>query len=499
MRLALHVTLLCQYVEYRSSIAGTLGQMQGAHEQFQALSLNTYVMSVGEVPLKRIHIHDLLRPVVSRTRWAVSLGAAALVLATLWAVPAAASRASQSKSPYLVGIDVNLSGPLAPYTTGAADFSEAVFKYVNAHGGIDGHKIKYLVLDDKGDPGQTLLNFESLWSQDHVLAIVGGGTYTPWSYVQQNNIPVYSGNGGLGSKGFGSHYPTWFSVGSVTPVWDSQAAYWSVKIEHKAVKSVEVLYSTTLTNWNGFIQNYWKKLGATSIYMDPGGGPAANCTPLILKMKAENVQYFDVQDQEFANCILAEQQLGWKPPLGQGSPTSSQIGEAELLGKVLVGVIAGSPNTLYTGAPIYPSPTAADRTFVGTIKTYSPSYANYSFLNGTTQILYYSAAELLVDALKGTLAKYGRATSPLLVKYTETMKNWDNNLNPPVASFTPSCKTGGDGTIWGYWHFNPHPTAAKPSMYMIPASGNAWVNTRKFLGLGKCYLTQLVDAQFPNG
>jgi hypothetical protein len=401
------------------------------------------------------------------------------------------------KAPISIGIDAPVTGAFAPYQVGGIQFFQSYIDYVNAHGGIDGHHINVTLLDDKSDPGQALLNFESLWSQDHVLAVFGGFFATPGAYVQSNEIPLYGG--GFGTNFFASHYTSIYTTGGQLPAWSAQTAYWITKILHRPVKRVAVMYNNAFdSGFLPFISHYWKKLGATFIDVVPDEGPTADCSAYVLKFKSENIQYIDEQALQNGNCIIAESRIGWKPPLGQGGPVTSEIGEAELIGKPYIGVVAGSPNTLYTGAPIYPHPSVVDRTFVGNIRKYYPSYATYNFLNGTTTIQSYGVAVLMVTAIKGTLEKYGKLTSALLNKYTRSMTNFDDGLQPIVKSFEPNCKTGGDGTIWGFWHYNPKPTATKPTLYMVPSSGPAWV-TNTWLGVPKCYLTQSADRLFPNG
>jgi branched-chain amino acid transport system substrate-binding protein len=45
------------------------------------------------------------------------------------------------------------------------------FKYVNAHGGVNHRKIKYILKDDQYDPAQTMNKTRELVEQDHVFAI----------------------------------------------------------------------------------------------------------------------------------------------------------------------------------------------------------------------------------------------------------------------------------------------------------------------------------------
>jgi ABC-type branched-subunit amino acid transport system substrate-binding protein len=409
---------------------------------------------------------------------------------------ASVERPTVAKAPYTIGLDVALSGPLAPYSEGTEQFFLAYIDYANSQGGVDGHHIKVITLDDKGDPGQTLLNFEQLWSQDHVLAI-SGGSFPPSSYIQQNQIPFYTA--APPTSMFGKHYTTTFTTGSQLPAWSAQTAYWIVKILHRPVKRVAVIESPSFdAGFAPFIKNYWTKLGATFIDVVPDQGPSADCSSYILKFKSEGIQYLDEQGLEGTSCILAESRLAWKPQYGQGGPLTSEIGEAELVGKPYIGVVAGSPNTLYTGQPIYSSPSAADRTYVGNIRKYYPTFANYNFLNGTDVIQFYGTAELMVAAMKATLTKFGKVTSPLLNQATRAMTSFDDGLEPVVASFQPSCKTGGDATIWGFWHYNPKPTASKPRLYMVPTSGPNWI-TNDWLHLGKCYLSNIATNLFPNG
>ncbi len=427
----------------------------------------------------------------------LALLSATSVFAGLTINAASAAKAS-AKAPILVGIAAVESGPLAPYEVGAVEWPMSYIRYTNARGGIDGHPIKAIILDGKGDPGQTLINYEQMWTQDHVVAIIDESFfYLPIQYMSQNSVPVFTG--GANPNAYAGKYKTLFSDGGQGPAWSAQTAYWIVKIEHRNVKNVAVQYSPGSAAFNGFIQQYWHKLGATSVDLEPDGGPTADCTALVLKWKSEGVQYIDMQGQQSPQCILAETRIGWKPPLGQGGPITSEIGEAELIGKPYIGVVAGSPNTLYTGKPIYSSPSAADRTYVGNIKHYYPTLANYDNLNGTGIILDYGAAVLLVTALKGTLEKYGKVTPALLVKYTQGITNFDDGLQPPILSFEPDCKTGSDGTIWGFWHYNPKPGTFIPSLYMVPTSGPHWITNAGWLEKDKCYLSHLADKIYPNG
>ncbi len=69
-----------------------------------------------------------------------------------------------------IGGTIPLTGVASAYKTvglGAAYY----FKYVDAHGGVNHRKIRYIIKDDQYDPGQTMDKTRELVEQDHVFAI----------------------------------------------------------------------------------------------------------------------------------------------------------------------------------------------------------------------------------------------------------------------------------------------------------------------------------------
>jgi ABC-type branched-subunit amino acid transport system substrate-binding protein len=388
-----------------------------------------------------------------------------------------------------LGIDTVESGPLAPYAAGAVQFLQAYVDATNASGGVDGHQIKLIVLDDKGDPGQTLLNYETLWDQDHVAAMVGGGFTYPYAFIQKNNVPEFTAGGD--PEAFSSKYPTIFINGGNVIQWGSETAYWTVMKEHKHPKVVAVIDNPQFAAWNSYITAYWHKLGVKTVLFSTDLGPTGNCNAYVLKWKAAGVDYIDVQGEMWPQCLVSEAQLGWKPALGQGGALTSQIGEANLIGAAMNGIIAGSPGLLHTGVPLYTTTPPAIAAFVSAIKKYAPQYATDQYLDGTIQFDY-TEIEVAVDALKAAFAKYGSKFSTAdLIKAAQGMTNIQTTIEPPIASFAPNCKTGADGTIWGYWHYN----AATKTDTFVPNSGSQWI-TDDFFGFNRCYMTIQANKSF---
>ncbi len=66
----------------------------------------------------------------------------------------AASPAAASPAPLTIALITSESGPAAPQDVGAASAFEARLDEQNAHGGVNGHKLVPLVLDDQTSPTQ---------------------------------------------------------------------------------------------------------------------------------------------------------------------------------------------------------------------------------------------------------------------------------------------------------------------------------------------------------
>src|SRR5579875_49883 len=118
------------------------------------------------------------------------LGALILALAVM-AVVAGSAAASKlgtpgvTKKSIVIGGTFPLTGPASLYKTIPAA-EAAYYKYVDAHGGVNGRQIKDIVLDDQYDPSQTVPDVQKLVEQDHVFAIVGSLGTAPglstWGY-----------------------------------------------------------------------------------------------------------------------------------------------------------------------------------------------------------------------------------------------------------------------------------------------------------------------------
>src|SRR5207245_2395493 len=149
--------------------------------------------------LRRLRL-DLARPADDQ-----ALGPEVKRLAVVLFALAAAPVALAGSSPGVTATTITIGGTV-PITGPAALFgsigrgADAYFKYVNAHGGVNGRKIIYLYRDDAYDPAKTVQLTRELVEQDHVLAIFStlgtDNTVATTDYLNAAKVPqLFAGTG----------------------------------------------------------------------------------------------------------------------------------------------------------------------------------------------------------------------------------------------------------------------------------------------------------------
>jgi ABC-type branched-subunit amino acid transport system substrate-binding protein len=122
-------------------------------------------------------------------------GTAALMLGVMLlpATAGAESTPGVTSTSITIGATVPLTGPAAPGYDEIAPAMNAVFGWVNAHGGVDGRKIHFTYSDDGYNPANTATLTRKLVLQDNVFADVGSlGTPTQSAvqgFLNQQKVP----------------------------------------------------------------------------------------------------------------------------------------------------------------------------------------------------------------------------------------------------------------------------------------------------------------------
>jgi len=166
----------------------------------------------------------LTRTVTLLAASALTLGFAATGVG-LSSAGAATATPGVTANSITIGATVPLSGIAVSYAEVSAS-ANAVFNYINKHGGVNGRRIKYIRLDDcynlaafglgctAGPSTTTLSQTQVLVAQDHVFATVGSlGTAAQdsvLSYMKTNGVPQLFVNSGSSDWSQPSTYPNLF-------------------------------------------------------------------------------------------------------------------------------------------------------------------------------------------------------------------------------------------------------------------------------------------------
>src|ERR1700728_4648015 len=129
---------------------------------------------------------------------------------------ASAAGSTSAAAPIVIGVIGSFTGVASGSTADAKILAQDWVSATNASGGINGHPIKAIYLDDLNTPSQALTNVEQLVQQDHVKAILdlNDDQESSWAKVPDAaKVPVI---GQAESATFGTDpnfYPTGTTIG----------------------------------------------------------------------------------------------------------------------------------------------------------------------------------------------------------------------------------------------------------------------------------------------
>lgn len=134
--------------------------------------------------------------------------------ATNQATPAATSSPTPALkgAPYLIGNILEVQTPFITYPASYSDTPTAFEEWTNAHGGINGHPIKIISIDDHADAAKSLAAAQQLINADHVIALAGLANPSTESayeqFVSRSGVPVV----GSAYSQIAATNPDWFQT-----------------------------------------------------------------------------------------------------------------------------------------------------------------------------------------------------------------------------------------------------------------------------------------------
>ncbi|MFL5941598.1 MAG: ABC transporter substrate-binding protein [Gaiellaceae bacterium] len=147
----------------------------------------------------------------------------------------------------LIGGTVPLSGSASAFGT-VAPGANAYFKYVNAHGGVFGRKIRYIWRDDGYDPSRTIDQTRELVQQDKVFAIFNtvGTEHNVAIRAYLNAVKVPQVFGGTGASIIGRGYKKYpWTIGYLPSFVGEGAIYGRYVVKHRPKARIAVLYENS--------------------------------------------------------------------------------------------------------------------------------------------------------------------------------------------------------------------------------------------------------------
>ena len=246
---------------------------------------------------------------------------AALGALVLVAVASGARTATPgiSKTQVVIGGTIPLSGPAASYAS-VGRGAQAYFKYVNAHGGVNGRTIKYLYRDDGYDPSRTVDQTRELVQQEKVFAIFNtvGTEHNLAIRGYLNAVKVPQVFGGTGASAIGRGYGQYpWTIGYLPSFVGEGAIYGRYVVKHRPKARIAVLYENSdygrdlLTGLQRGLGKRASQIVAKASYEVTDTDVGAQISKL-RRSKADTFMLFALPKQAIQSFVYAYK-LGWHP------------------------------------------------------------------------------------------------------------------------------------------------------------------------------------------
>jgi branched-chain amino acid transport system substrate-binding protein len=265
------------------------------------------------------------------------LAAVLAVLALAASVAATAAFGAKRAEPGVTATTIKIGGTFP--LTGVASLykvipaaENAYFAYVNAHGGVNGRKIDFTILDDSYDPSKTVPLTQQLVEQNGIFADFGSlGTpsnLSIWKYLNDHKVPQVLIATGDSYWGFSAKKYPW-TIG-YQPDYPGEGKVYGKYIAAKTPNAkVGVLYQN-----DAFGKNYFAGLrvglGAKKgqIVASQSYDPTqTSLVQQILALKsagADTLAIFALPSQAITALVTATK-VGWNPQVFLGNVSANPI------------------------------------------------------------------------------------------------------------------------------------------------------------------------------
>ena len=270
-------------------------------------------------------------------------------LSIVFALLATAAVAADDKGEIRIGQTLPYSGPVSGFgVIGRAQ--EAYFEKVNADGGINGRKVKFITLDDAYSPPKTVEQTRKLVEQEEVLVMFGSlGTATNNAvhrYLNNKKVPQLFVLSGATKWADPKHYP-WTMPGMAT--YQSEGVVYAKYILQTKPDAKIAILAQNDDFGRDYVAGFKRALGDKAATMIVSEASYETSAPTIasqlatLKASGANVMFGVVLGKFTSQMIKGVAELNWKPDLLFVPTSASSISFLEPGGlENAVGLISSS-------------------------------------------------------------------------------------------------------------------------------------------------------------
>jgi branched-chain amino acid transport system substrate-binding protein len=225
-----------------------------------------------------------------------------------------------TSSTIVIGGTVPITGPAALFGS-VGRGADAYFKYVNAHGGVNGRKIKYLYRDDAYDPSKTVQLTRELVENDKVFAVFStigtDNTIATTDYLNAAKVPQLFA--GTGTARVGDAYKTHPWTMGYLPSFRAEGAIYGRAIAQQVGAKVAVLYEASDFG-KDLTAGLKKGLGTktSAVVAEQAYQPtdtSIDSQMSTLHASGANVLVLNVTPQYAILAYLAAHKFGWRPKI----------------------------------------------------------------------------------------------------------------------------------------------------------------------------------------
>jgi branched-chain amino acid transport system substrate-binding protein len=198
--------------------------------------------------------------------------------------------AAHAQDAYVIGVSAAMTGPVAPNYAPVVEAMKAYLEHVDGRGGINGRKVRMVVLDDQAQPSRAATNAKQLLDQEKVPMLLNvslSSTYAPMiAESKRTGVPLYFAGAVCPKETYPPADPLQFCSTAFGANLDSQAALAFVKAQAKdpvriAFQAMAIPIARAEID---YAEGLSKTLGMTVVEKQISPPPAPDYTPFATKL-----------------------------------------------------------------------------------------------------------------------------------------------------------------------------------------------------------------------